>query len=270
MSGMAALKADAGLVTLGVPETVLQSFASSLKELMCVGLKDEDGICSGRDSEAVLKALVTRVDSIAIGPGFSGTVGELKLLSLLLRLAEPSDLPVVIDAGGLSCLTMMLPKDRALGKNVVLTPHPGEMSRLTGLSVSDIQSDRLGAASRLASDTGSWVVLKGARTIIVSPEGQSFVNPAATSALATAGSGDVLTGVLTAFLSKGIPIGEAVKLAVFVHGICGERLDSGVGGGAVGVCAGDIIEQLPGAIQQLLNYEVGPVSLVRRVLPASM
>ncbi|HXI58452.1 MAG TPA: NAD(P)H-hydrate dehydratase, partial [Polyangia bacterium] len=154
-------------------------------------------------------------------------------------------LPMVVDADALNLLGA---DHRAVLRSApaprVLTPHPGEAARLLGTTTAEVQSARLAAARTLASDTQSVVVLKGARTLVAQPDGTVFVNPAANPALATAGSGDVLTGVITAFLTQGLVAVDAATAGVFVHGAAGDEAARRKGG----VIAGD----LPEAVAQVM------------------
>jgi NAD(P)H-hydrate epimerase len=138
--------------------------------------------------------------------------------------------PMVVDADGLNLLGV----DAAevvgkVGAPRVLTPHPGEMARLCGCSIRDVQSDRLGIARRLAAASGAVVVLKGARTIVATPDGSAYVNPTANAALGTAGSGDVLSGTIGAFLAQGLDAKDAACAGVFVHGAAADFATQTVG-----------------------------------------
>jgi len=126
---------------------------------------------------------------------------------------------------------------------LILTPHPGEMARLTNLSTAEIQADRLSAARMFAQRHGVYLVLKGARTVIAHPDGSLFINPTGNPGLATGGSGDVLTGIIAGLLALGLPPGEAAKTGVFLHGWTADRVAARKG--PVGYLAGDLCEALP-------------------------
>jgi NAD(P)H-hydrate epimerase len=174
----------------------------------------------------------------------------------------------VIDAGALRVIADSAELKTMLSERVVLTPHPGEMAGLLGCSVEQVLKDRVKAARQAAMEWSVWLVLKGARSIIASPRGDIWINSAATEALATAGSGDVLSGVIAAFLARGLAMKQAVCAAVFVHGAAGECLARAFGG-VQGILAGDIAR----AVSLVINYfalERGSViknPLVTRVFP---
>jgi NAD(P)H-hydrate epimerase len=163
------------------------------------------------------------------------------------RLAKP----LVLDADGLNAFEGRPEELRAS----VITPHPGEAARLLGISSAEIQADRLGAAKRLVEVTGAVVLLKGAGTVIAGPEGPPLINPTGGPALAAGGSGDVLTGVVAAFLAQGLPAREAAGLGAFVHGLAADRATAGITGGAAvgraGLLAGELADALPEALAAL-------------------
>jgi len=193
---------------------------------------------------------VEKKDVIAIGPGLGSNPA---LVSLTRRLFAESDKPMVIDADGLNALSVGQPPDPPRdGKLRVLTPHPGEMSRLTGESVSRIQSDRLEAARSFATEKKVHVVLKGERTLIAFPDGRVWINPTGTPAMATGGTGDILTGMLAGLLGQFPNQAElAIAAAVYLHGLAGEL-------GAADkseqcLIATDLLDYLPAAIHACAN-----------------
>jgi ADP-dependent NAD(P)H-hydrate dehydratase / NAD(P)H-hydrate epimerase len=132
---------------------------------------------------------------------------------------------------------------------VVLTPHPGEMARLLGISTAAVNADRIGAARRLADTTGAGVLLKGARTIVATPDGRVFVNSSGNPGMATPGMGDVLSGMVGTLLGQGMAAGDALALGAFVHGLAADRLADRLG--SVGYLAGDLAAELPAAIASI-------------------
>jgi hydroxyethylthiazole kinase-like uncharacterized protein yjeF len=169
---------------------------------------------------------------------------------------------MVIDADALNALGTEAPKILSGAPAPrVLTPHPGEMGRLLGISIAEVQSDRMVHARALAAATGAIVVLKGARTIIAAPDGRAFISPIACSALATAGSGDVLTGVTGALLARRVEALTAAEVAVYVHGAAGESLAPRLGDGVV---AGD----LPLAIASVMVQLAGSAQSAQSAQPA--
>jgi NAD(P)H-hydrate epimerase len=165
------------------------------------------------------------------------------------ELAAELPLPMVLDADALNALGTDAPRILAAAPAPrLLTPHPGEMGRLLGLSIAEVQADRLAHARGLAASTRAIVVLKGARTIVAAPDGQVFINPTACSALATAGSGDVLCGLIGALLARRVDPLRAAQVGVFVHGAAGEELAPRLGDG---VLAGDLPLAIAGVMARL-------------------
>jgi NAD(P)H-hydrate epimerase len=245
LSGRAALRAGAGLTTLASTAAGQTALDAKLVELMSATYTDSDDADAG--SAGRLTALGTRMKAGALGPGIP--TGP-NMAALVRQLGGSWQLPLVIDADGLNLIgpdhldvLASAPAPR------ILTPHPGEAARLLGKTVGDVQQDRLAAARRLARLTGAVVVLKGARTLIAEADGTVFINPAATPALATAGSGDVLTGVIAALLGQGLEAIDAATVGVFVHGCAGEEAARRLGGS--GVIAGDLPEAVATVIARL-------------------
>lgn len=202
MSGLAALKVGAGLVTVATADSERSAVTALAPELMTQALTDDAG----------------DRDVVAIGPGLGR---DPELAGLTQRLFAQSALPVVIDADGLNALAGT--SFRGPGPYRVLTPHPGEMARLAGVSITDIQADRIEVARRFAATRQVALVLKGHRTVIAFPGGRIFINPTGTPAMATAGSGDILTGLLAGLLAQWPDRREAATLAaVWLHGRAGE------------------------------------------------
>jgi len=243
--GEAALRAGAGLVTLASTAPGQAALDAKVVELMTARYTKGAEV-DGGEAAAALAKLAERVQAIAIGPGIPTGDG---MHAVVRRLAAESPCPMVLDADALNALGTDAPSVLAPAPAArVLTPHPAEMGRLTGLSTSDVQADRLGIARRLAASTRAIVVLKGARTVIAAPDGRAFVSPIACAALATAGSGDVLCGVVGALLAGGADPLAAAQIAVFVHGAAGEALSVDLGDG---VAAGDLPLAIASAIARL-------------------
>jgi hydroxyethylthiazole kinase-like uncharacterized protein yjeF len=249
--GTAALRTGAGLVTIASTAAGQSALDAKAIELMTARYTDgEDAVPTA--ALASLQGLAGRAQAVALGPGIPTGDG---MRTVVHQLASRLPLPMVIDADALNALGTDAPK--ILGSAPaprVLTPHPGEMGRLLGISTAEVQSDRLGHARALAAATGAIVVLKGARTIIAAPDGQAFISPIACSALATAGSGDVLTGVTGALLARRVDALTAAEIAVYVHGAAGESLAAELGDGVV---AGD----LPRAIARVMVRLAASASL---------
>ena len=244
MAGVAAYRSGAGLVTVAVPKSALSSVAAVRPELMTEPLDEtESGRVRFADAERVLD-LLKKMTVLAIGPGL-GTEDD--TVRLVRRVYAEAEAPAVVDADALNALAGALPHTEKIR---ILTPHPGEMGRLMARSTKEIQADRLGAARQLAQNSGAAVVLKGDRTIIAFADGEAWVNPTGTPALATGGTGDVLTGMIAGIVGQ--HTGEwkrAVIAAVWLHGRCGELACAHWGEEAV--LATDLLDYLPEAMNEL-------------------
>ena len=196
----------------------------------------------------VAAAAVLRPRVVAVGPGLGV---EKENQALVQRLIAEVEQPLVVDADGLTALAAVdkRPWPRRTA-TLVLTPHPGEMARLTGLSTMQVQADRTTAARELAKAQRACVVLKGDRTLTACPDGRVFVNPSGTPAMASGGSGDVLLGMIAGFLAQfpGREPGEVVAAAVYLHGLAGERAAADLSEQAM--LASDILAYLPDAIRE--------------------
>lgn len=233
----AAMRAGAGLVTVASTAAGQAALDAKVLEVMTARFADGDDADAG--SFAALTALLARphVRAMALGPGIPTGPA---MRALVARLSAEVNVPMVIDADGLNMLGTGAAETLAgAAAPRVVTPHPGEMARLLGRSTAEVQSDRLGCARTFAAGSRAVVVLKGPRTLIVAPDGEAFVNPAVEPALGTAGTGDVLTGVLGALLAQGHAPLDAAIVATFWHGLAGSRARQTYG--APGVIAGDLL-----------------------------
>jgi hydroxyethylthiazole kinase-like uncharacterized protein yjeF len=243
--GTAALRSGAGLVTIASTAAGQIALDAKAVELMTARYSDgEDAVPA--PALAALQALAGRAQAVALGPGIPVGAG---MRTVVHELAARLTAPMVIDADALNALGTEAPKIlRGAPAPRVLTPHPGEMGRLLGISIAEVQSDRIGHARALAAATGAIVVLKGAHTIVAAPDGQAYINPIACSALATAGSGDVLTGLTGALLARRVDPLTAAQVAVYLHGAAGEALQPQLGDGVV---AGDLPLAIAGVMVRL-------------------
>lgn len=243
MSGMAAMRTGAGLVTIGVPQSLHDIMEVKTTEVMTVGLRETTGRRLGVSSFEEIKRAISGKSALVIGPG-AGTSEELmKLIGLIL---QDIHIPIVIDADGLNSFGTKIASLKGIKSEVVLTPHPGEMSRLLNTDIPSIQADRVGAAQKLVEMTGAVVVLKGACTVIACPDGQVYLNPTGNPGLATAGTGDILSGMLGAFLAQGYKACEASAAAVYIHGLCADEAKKKTG--EIGMIATDLLEHIPGLV----------------------
>ncbi len=262
MAAKACLRSGAGLVTIGVPETLLSVFQQRATEEMILPLPDDgQGILADAASANVMEFLSKRGDVLAIGPGLSSGPG---ITNMILTILKSVTTPMVLDADAINAIaghTDILSKVRA---PVIFTPHTGEMARLLDKDLSagnservaawkarkqTIENNRIASALAFSRDTGANLILKGVPTIIGDPEGKTFINTTGNPGMATAGSGDVLTGMVAALLSQSMSPLDASILAVYLHGLAGDLAASEKG--MHSLIATDIIEKIPEAFLRL-------------------
>ena len=244
----AALRSGMGLLKLYIPESLNTLITTSIPEVITVPLSEvRRGVIGITNFQKIIDDCCWP-DVIAVGPG-CGVNAEIS--ELIKRLLNESDVPLVIDADGINALSKSLHWLENKKCPVVLTPHVGEMSRLTGLTAEEINADPIGTAIRFSKQWKTVTVLKGARTVVATPEGEVFVNINGNSGMATAGSGDVLTGVITSMIAQGLdPVGAAV-LGVYLHGRAGDLMVAQRG--EHGLLAGDLVFGLTKAIRELVE-----------------
>lgn len=242
LAGRAALRAGAGLVKVAVPKSILPIVASIEPSYTTTPLaEDSSGKLSAKAVNTILEA-VSENDCLAFGPGI-GTSGPLRLI--LETLIEQEHLRLLIDADGLNNLSVIRNWPDKLKADLILTPHPGELKRLwSGLFREQLPPDRQDQAGKLAKRTKTVVALKGAETVVT--DGQKvYINKTGNPGMATAGSGDCLTGVITALMGQGLSNFDAAVLGVYIHGLAGDIAAEKLG--QVSLMATDIIESLPAA-----------------------
>jgi NAD(P)H-hydrate epimerase len=239
----------AGLVTLACRRSLHPIIASGLAEATYLPLPEEDGGLSRQAADHVLRALDGyRTLLLGCGLGQRGATQSF-VRAVLFSLPAESAPAVVVDADGLNALSKTPGWWREVKAPAIVTPHPGEMARLSGRPVADIQSDRLGCAVSCAREWGKTVVLKGAHTVVASPDGRAALSPFANPALASGGTGDVLAGAVAGFLAQGLSPFEAAVCGVYVHAAAGEEARREMGD--AGPVAGDLLPLLPRAIKDL-------------------
>ena len=248
MTAMAGLRGGAGLVTLACPAGMQQVAACHAVEIMTAPLLEVAGAVSLQAMEELLQ-LADGKQAVAIGPGLGATDEAGALIRRFLRATE---LPAVVDADALNALAghiEVLAGRR--GRTTVLTPHPGEMARLSGLSVAEVQADRVGVATGFAREYGVVVLLKGARTVVAAPDGRLRINTSGHPGMASGGMGDVLTGLIGGLLAQGVEAGDAAALGAYLHGLAGDRLYPIFGD--AGLLATDLLRELPAARHSLIK-----------------
>jgi NAD(P)H-hydrate epimerase len=245
LAAMGALRSGAGLVTVATPACCQAVVASMAPEFMTEALPD--GGTGTLSADGVDRVLELEPDVIACGPGLGRTeaVGE-----FVRALLDRASVPLVLDADAITVLAD--DPGRLTGKeerDVIITPHPGEMARLIGMTVDEVQANRLDVATTFATTHRVYVVLKGHRTVIATPEGRVFINPTGNPGMATGGTGDVLTGMIAAWLAQLMDAEAACRLAVFLHGAAGDVAETLEG--QVGMTATDLLAALPQALSAL-------------------
>lgn len=247
LAGLAALRTGAGLVYVAVPEPAGDLVAGRAPELITLRLPAAPDGGFAPAALAALQESAARVNCVAVGPGL-GEGEAARAAARALTLAAP--VPVVLDADGVRAFAGQPELLRQAAAPVVLTPHPAELGALLGgLDAAGVQADRPGALARAVAATGQIVLLKGAHTLVGTPDGRVRVNLTGHPVLATAGSGDVLTGIIAALIAQGLAPAEAAAAGACLHGYVGERLAQQVG--PDGVLAGDLAHALPGARRAL-------------------
>jgi len=246
MAGLAVLKGGAGLSTVASAASAINAISGYAPEIMTAPLPETDGGCIAQQAlaDGSLERSLAHKNVIACGPGLGTHPETVRVVS---HLAEHAPVPLVLDADALNGLAG---GDFGAGSGArVLTPHPGEMARLTGRTVYEIQADRTGTAREFAQQNGVWLVLKGSRTLIAAPDGRVFVNPTGSPAMATGGTGDVLTGLVAGLIAQAPDdLSSAVLAAVWLHGRAGELAGAKLGEKAV--TATDLFTYLPEAMHE--------------------
>ncbi len=247
LCAQAALRAGAGLVTLGVPESIYFIVASKLSEVMVHPLSETpQGTLSGSALSALMP-LIDQADGIALGPGLSQHPATLEAVRRILVRVK---VPTVLDADGIAALRggrsglWKRPKGP-----VVITPHPGEMAQLLGISVESVQRNRRRIVLQAAKALRLVVALKGHRTVVASATGKVYINRTGNPGMATAGMGDVLTGVIAALIGQGLDPFTAATAGVYVHGLAGDLAARRVG--QVSLIASDLLEAIPDAFRKI-------------------
>ena len=246
MTALSCLRTGAGLITLAVPASVQPIVAERLTEVMTCPLAETDEKTIANSASATILELSKDKDVIAIGPGLTT---QKETASIVRRLIKEIPTPIVIDADAINALVdnLGILKDRRAPS--ILTPHPGEMGRLIGKSPADVQKDRIGTAREFATEHSVYLVLKGAHTVIAEPSGGVYISPTGNPGMATAGTGDALTGIIAGLIAQGVDVSPAVRLGVYLHGLAGDIAAKEVG--MVGMLAGDLIARIPAAIKHL-------------------
>ncbi len=240
----AALRMGAGLVTLAIPKSLNAIMEMKLTEAMTEPLPETPKqTLSLRAFNSILR-LCENKKAVVIGPGL-GTFKETQ--SLILKLIKTIDLPMIIDADGVNALATQPKLLPIPNRSIVLTPHPGEMARLIHSTVKEVQEDRVGIAKNFSQSSHVHLVLKGYRTLIVTPKGDVYINPTGNSGLATGGTGDVLSGMIGGLVCQGFDLLSSLQASVFLHGLAGDEVAREVG--EKSLVATDLLRKIPALLQ---------------------
>ncbi len=246
MAGMAALRAGAGLSTVATPKSVLGTVAGFHPELMTEPLTETDAGTIATSAEARINELAEGKSVLAIGPGISRNPQTAELVRALVAKLQ---LPMVVDADGLNAFEGRTDELKGKGRTFVITPHPGEMARLAGCMIAEVQKDRLEVARKFAREHELIVVLKGHRTLVVQAGGEAWVNTTGNPGMATGGTGDILTGMVAGTIAQHSKDAfSAVLAAVHLHGLAGDVMRERVGEHSL--VATDLLKGLPEAFRR--------------------
>lgn len=261
MAGQTALRSGSGLITVGIPAGLNSILEAKLTEVMTYPLPET--LDQGLSSNALAPVLnfLKNCDAAGIGPGIHP---DQEALSLLKGVIRRTPVPLVLDAGALTLLSRELSLLKEAAQPLVLTPHPGEMALLLDSTVEEVERERLKVAQKFSVTFRITLVLKGARTIVALPSGEVFVNITGNPGMASGGTGDVLTGLLTSLIGQGLSVGDASLLGVYLHGLAGDRAAKNVGEAAL--TATDLIKELPGTLKALSSHPEDEVYFNRDLL----
>jgi NAD(P)H-hydrate epimerase len=244
MAALAALRVGTGLVTVAIPSSVNDVLETKLLEAMTLPMPETKSRTFARSGLERLLAFAAARDAVVMGPGLTT---HPETVDLVQEFIKRIDKPCVLDADALNALAGKATLLTQCKRPPVITPHPGEMARLEAeATTQSVNQDRLGTATRFARERGVFVILKGARTIIARPDGLAAVCPTGNPGMATAGTGDVLTGMVGGLLAQGLPPWEAACTATYVHGLAGDL--AAILQGQAGLLARDLIQQIPHAL----------------------
>ncbi len=244
LAGQAAYRAGAGLVAIAVPEGILPVIQGAVREAVFVDLPETDaGTVDGGSGR--LGEVLGQADALALGPGMTT---DARTSEWIRDVVRSSEVPVILDADGLNAFAGRAEELADRKADLVLTPHAGEFARLAGVSASDLQAERVRLVRELAARTAATVLLKGSRTLIATPDGVVRINPTGGPALATGGTGDVLTGMIAGLVARGLEVHDAAIAAAYAHGIAGALAATELGDGAT---AGDVLARVPAAMREV-------------------
>jgi NAD(P)H-hydrate epimerase len=246
MAGMAALKAGAGLSTVATAKQVVPTVAGFYPELMTEPLEETKAGSISLEASERVDELLAKISVLAVGPGISGNTETAEFVRGVIARSQK---PTVLDADGLNAFHLRNQSLRGEGRQMVITPHPGEMARLLGSTIAEVERDRTQVARDFASEHGLIVVLKGHRTVVAKPDGEAWINATGNAGMATGGTGDILTGMVAALMAQHPEqTFEAVIAAVYLHGLAGDVARERMG--EQSLVATDLIAAFPEAFRR--------------------
>ena len=243
-SAMSFLKAGGGYSRLAAPSSITPFIANKGSEIIFVPLEETPSVSAALKNKQKLLELSKQVEMVVLGPGLSLNQ---ETQELVRQLAKEIKRPMLIDGDGITAISEDTKCIKERQHPTILTPHPGEMSRLAGTSIKEVLANQIPLVQKQSKNLNAFIVLKGAHSLITCPDERIFVNMSGNSGMATAGSGDVLTGTIAAMVGLGLDIEDAVKTGVFLHGFSGDL--AAVEKGEDGITAQDILEYLPEAVK---------------------
>jgi len=249
LAATAGVRSGAGLVTIGIPHSLNDILEVKVTEAMTLPLPETSNRSLGVGAADKALNFANKCDAVVLGPGLS-TNGETK--EFVRRFIAECTVPLVVDADGLNTIAEFPAVLKEAKAPVIITPHPGEMARLLSTSVAEVQADRIGIVKKAAGEFGCTCVLKGARTLIATSDGKLMINPTGNAGMATGGSGDVLSGMIGAFLARGMKVHDAAGAGVYLHGLAGDLAAQEKG--QICLAASDIIDFLPEAFKKTKVY----------------
>jgi ADP-dependent NAD(P)H-hydrate dehydratase / NAD(P)H-hydrate epimerase len=250
---LGAARAGAGLVTLFIPESLNPILEAKLTEAMTFPIRETEDQGPAFSALPEILEFIEGKQTLAMGPGIS--TGD-ESVALVKELLLKVDCPMVLDADAITAVSDDPAILRKASAPLILTPHPGEMARICGCSVPEVQQNRLEIAARFSAEYGVVLVLNGHRTVIAGPDGELAINSTGNPAMASGGMGDTLTGIIAGFLAQGFAPFKAACLGVFVHGAAADRVIAGVA--SRGLLATDMLAEVPAVIGILEGFQENP------------
>lgn len=246
LASMAALRTGTGLVYSIVPKSLENIMSIKHTEVIVKSAEDNDKGYFTKDSIFDILKGMEGMNAVAIGPGIGVDKERIYLIEEIIKNCKG---PIVLDADGINCLSLNPDMLYSCSQPIIITPHPGELARFLGRSIKEIQENRIYYSKYTSEKYNIIVVLKGFNTIVAAPTGELYINATGNPGMATAGSGDLLTGVISSFIGQGIRPFDAAKLGVFCHGLAGDL--ASIYKGEYGVIATDILENIPYSIKKI-------------------